>query len=69
MWGSFYDDKNYLESTIIEAGDVILLAHAGHNFEMLEESEIIKVKQGSYAGKMDKVRFKPICKNANQGKR
>jgi mannose-6-phosphate isomerase-like protein (cupin superfamily) len=59
----FYDDdKNYLESTVVEAGDVILLAHGGHGFEMLEESEIIEVKQGPYAGEMDKVRFEPICK-------
>lgn len=59
----FYDDvKNYLESTIIETGDVILLAHGGHGFEMLEESEIIEVKQGPYAGEMDKVRFEPACK-------
>lgn len=59
----FYDDdKNYLESTTVEAGDVILLAHGGHGFEMLEGSEIIEVKQGPYAGEMDKVRFEPICK-------
>lgn len=60
----FYDDeRNYLESTILEAGDVILLAHGGHGFEMLEESEIIEVKQGPYAGEMDKVRFEPIDKD------
>lgn len=59
----FYDDdKNYLESIIVEAGDVILLADGGHGFEMLEESEIIEVKQGPYAGEMDKVRFESICK-------
>jgi len=59
----FYDDdKNYLESTILTTGDVILLAHGGHGFEMLEESEIIEVKQGPYAGEMDKVRFEPACK-------
>ena len=57
----FYDDdKNYLESTIVETGDVILLAHGGHGFEMLEESEIIEVKQGPYAGERDKIRFEPI---------
>lgn len=60
----FYDDnKNYLESTILYPGDVILLAHGGHGFEMLEESEIIEVKQGPYAGEMDKVRFEPVDKN------
>jgi hypothetical protein len=29
---------------------------------MLEESEIIEVKQGPYAGEKDKVRFEPISK-------
>ena len=59
----FYDDyKNYLESTILETGDVILLAYGGHGFEMIEESEIIEVKQGPYAGEMDKVRFEPVDK-------
>lgn len=59
----FYDDdKNYLESIIVEAGDVVLLAFGGHGFEMLEDSEIIEVKQGPYAGEMDKVRFDPVVK-------
>jgi hypothetical protein len=39
---------------------VILLAHGGHGFEMIEETEIIEVKQGPYAGDMDKVRFEPV---------
>ena len=60
----FYDDnKCYLESTILEAGDVILLAHGGHGFEMLEETEIIEVKQGPYAGDKDKIRFEPVSKD------
>ena len=54
----FYDAKqNYLESHILNPGDVILLAHGGHGFVMLEESEIIEVKQGPYAGEKDKSRF------------
>lgn len=53
----FDDDKNYLESKILEKGDVILLAAGGHGFEMLEESEMIEVKQGPYSGDKDKVRF------------
>lgn len=57
----FYDDnKNYLESSILEKGDVILLAYGGHGFIMLEDSEIIEVKQGPYAGEIDKIRFEPI---------
>ena len=54
------DDKKYLESRILNKGDVVLLAYGGHGFEMLEDSEIIEVKQGPYAGEMDKVRFDPI---------
>lgn len=57
----FYgDDCLYLESRIISTGDVVLLAFGGHGFEMLEESEIIEVKQGPYAGEADKTRFAPI---------
>lgn len=54
----FYSDtQEYLESTILETGDVILLALGGHGFEMLEPTEIIEVKQGPYAGDADKTRF------------
>jgi hypothetical protein len=57
----FYDDEqNYLESRIIAAGDVILLAFGGHGFEMLEASEMIEVKQGPYTGDADKTRFPPV---------
>lgn len=57
----FYDDEqNYLESHILNQGDVILLAYGGHGFEMLEPSEIIEVKQGPYAGDADKTRFEAI---------
>jgi mannose-6-phosphate isomerase-like protein (cupin superfamily) len=54
----FYDnDQHYLESRILEEGDVILLATGGHGFEVLEEIEMIEVKQGPYAGDQDKTRF------------
>jgi mannose-6-phosphate isomerase-like protein (cupin superfamily) len=54
----FYDDdRNYLESRTVATGDVILLAAGGHGFEMIENSEIIEVKQGPYCGDEDKVRF------------
>jgi len=57
----FYDDdQNYLESHILEQGDVILLAFGGHGFEMLEPTEMIEVKQGPYACEADKTRFEPI---------
>jgi mannose-6-phosphate isomerase-like protein (cupin superfamily) len=55
------DDRNYLESRILYQGDVVLLAYGGHGFEMLEDSEMIEVKQGPYAGEMDKIRFEPVA--------
>lgn len=57
----FYtDDQSYIESVVLDAGDVVLLAFGGHGFEMLEPTEIIEVKQGPYAGEADKTRFAPI---------
>lgn len=57
----FYNSSRiYLDSRIVSKGDIVLLAHGGHGFKMLEPSEMIEVKQGPYCGEMDKVRFKPV---------
>ena len=57
----FYNDqKHYIESRILQAGDIILLAFGGHGFRILEEAEIIEVKQGPYAGENDKMRFDSV---------
>lgn len=54
----FYNDQQeYLESRILEAGDAILLVTGGHGFDVLEEIEMIEVKQGPYVGDADKTRF------------
>lgn len=57
----FYtQERTYLESRILNGGDTILLAAGGHGFEVLEEIEMIEVKQGPYAGDADKTRFQPL---------
>lgn len=57
----FYNNtQHYLESRVLVAGDVILLATGGHGFEVLEELEMLEVKQGPYAGELDKTRFTGI---------
>jgi hypothetical protein len=57
----FYSrERKYLESRVLEAGDVILLASAGHGFEVVEDVEMFEVKQGPYAEQADKVRFDGI---------
>ena len=57
----FYDnEQNYIKSSVLNSGDVILLSDGGHGFKMLEQSEIIEVKQGPYCGERDKVRFNAL---------
>jgi len=59
----FYDDnQEYIDSRTLNSGDVVLLAFGGHGFEILEDSEIIEVKQGPYVGEEDKTRFTPASK-------
>ena len=54
----FYDEyEDYLESRDLHAGDIILLVSGGHGFHVLEEVEMVEVKQGPYAGNNDKKRF------------
>ena len=57
-----YDtSRNYVESRVLGPGDVILLATGGHGFQMLEETEMIEVKQGPYVGDQDKTRFQGVA--------
>ena len=64
-----YDDQqNYLESRLLESGDVILLATGGHGFEVFEEVEMIEVKQGPYVGDSDKTRFKGVTSDRLRNK-
>ena len=57
----FYDEyEDYLESRDLHAGDIILLVSGGHGFQVLEEVEMIEVKQGPYAGDQDKKRFEGV---------
>lgn len=54
----FYsDNKEYLKSIILNEGDIILLVSGGHGFVCLEETIMIEIKQGPYAGEGDKTRF------------
>jgi hypothetical protein len=53
----YRQDRTFLTSRVLSTGDVVLLAEGGHGFEILEDSEIIEVKQGPYTGDADKTRF------------
>ena len=57
----FYDEyEDYLESRNLKAGDIILLVSGGHGFQVLEDVEMVEVKQGPYAGENDKKRFASV---------
>ena len=50
-----YNEKlQKIKTVVITNGDTILLAHGAHSIEILEDSRIIEVKQGPYAGMDDK---------------
>ncbi len=57
----FYrEDQSYIESTVLYDNDVILLARGGHGFEVLEDLQMVEIKQGPYAGDKDKSRFQSV---------
>ena len=53
----FASTREFLTSRILESGDIILLCGGGHSLVMLEETVMIEVKQGPYAGEDDKITF------------
>jgi hypothetical protein len=54
----FYDEDDVERATAeVAAGDVVLLDGGGHGFTMLEDAEMIEVKQGPFVGERDKHRF------------
>jgi hypothetical protein len=64
---NFFDEhKKFLVSRILKTGDVILLVSGGHEFVMLEDSEMIEVKQGPYAGEEDKECFEGIIDDTRE---
>jgi hypothetical protein len=53
----FSKQLEYRTSRLLGPGDVILLISGGHGFEVLEELNMVEVKQGPYAGDSDKTQF------------
>lgn len=53
----YSSQKQYITTSILKTGDLILLCGGGHSFEMIEDTSMIEIKQGPYAGNDDKIRF------------
>lgn len=56
----YHENQEYYRSVILGQGDIILLISGGHGFKVIEEVEMIEVKQGPYLGDKDKIRFAGI---------
>lgn len=58
---NFYtEDKKFIDKRDLNTGDIILLCSGGHGFKMLEDTEMIEIKQGPYLGIDDKERFEGV---------
>lgn len=54
----YSEDRRFVRDLVLGPGDIILLASGGHGFEILEDAEMVEVKQGPYVDEMvDKKRF------------
>jgi len=52
----FFDHNNsdIKKDKILNKGDIIILFQGGHGFKILEETQIIEIKQGPYVEGKDK---------------
>jgi hypothetical protein len=59
MCVDLYDKKLvFVQSVTLHQSDAIFLVSGGHGFKMLEDCELLEVKQGPYSGvKSDKTHF------------
>lgn len=50
----YTNNGKFFKSVILGAGDSILFASGGHGYKVIEDIELMTVKQGPYAGEKDK---------------
>ena len=53
----FTEEKEYVTSREIAAGNILVLFSGGHGFKVLESVEMIEIKQGPYTHGLDKEKF------------
>ena len=57
----FYNSsKKYLLSKVIKEKDIIMLVHGGHGFKVLNDVEMLEIKQGPYSLIKYKIKFEKI---------
>lgn len=50
----YSNSGKFLKTFILVSGDIVFFASGGHGYKVLEDVELILIKQGPYAGKKDK---------------
>jgi len=57
----FNNDRNLISKGILDKGDVITLLDGGHGFNIIEDANLIEVKQGPFIStEIDKERFENV---------
>ena len=51
------DDRSFVWTETLREGDIILIVAGGHGFRMTEDTVLLEIKQGPYAGPDEKERF------------
>jgi hypothetical protein len=54
---NLYEAQKLIHTFILSAGDVLTMFGGGHGFKMIDDVEMIEIKQGPYMGVNDKTRF------------
>ena len=53
----YSEEKIETSQHVLNTGDFIIFLEGGHGIQVIEEAEIVEVKNGPYAGYADKTRF------------
>ena len=53
----FSDEKKLLGSTVLNQYDCVLLYDGAHSFDMLEDMELLELKQGPFIEGKDKIKW------------
>jgi hypothetical protein len=53
----YTDDREYVTTRELREGDLVIIVGGGHGFRIIEDTVLLEVKQGPYAGAGDRDRF------------
>ena len=54
---NLYENKSIVHSFTVSSGDILILLSGGHGFEVIDDVDMVEIKQGPFMGLADKTRF------------